>query len=261
MRRPVIAGNWKMYKTIGEAVDLVNGIKRAVYNIEEADIVVCPPFTALGEVSELVENSNIGLGAQDVFWEKEGAFTGEVSCAMLKDAGCGYVIIGHSERRKLFGETNQGVNKKLKAALKEGLVPIVCVGETLDERKGGKTFDVIRDHVEGALEGLGRQELGRLIIAYEPVWAIGTGVNATADQAEEAHRFIRELLAKACGNELATAVRIQYGGSVKPENIGELMSEEDVDGALVGGASLKADSFVEIIKNSIKAKSALKSKR
>jgi triosephosphate isomerase len=196
--------------------------------------------------------SNIALGAQDVYWEREGAFTGEVSCLMLKSAGCEYVIIGHSERRQYFHETNETVNKKVRAALASGLKPIVCVGERLEERKAGKTFDVVKDHVLNSLAGISREDMLKTVIAYEPVWAIGTGVNATKDEAEEAHKYIRGLLEDMYDEKLAGEVRIQYGGSVRPDNIKELISEEDVDGALVGGASLKADSFIQIVKGSIK---------
>jgi len=253
MRRPIIAGNWKMNKTIHEAIDLVNKIKREAYAFEGVDIVVCPPYTALSEVYEVVMETNIALGAQDVHWEQDGPFTGEISCAMLKDAGCRYVIIGHSERRAYFFETNEAVNRKMKAAIGAGLTPIMCVGETLDQRKAGKTFDVIADHVEGGLRGIEADAMENVVIAYEPVWAIGTGVNATKEQAEEAHRHVRGLLAKLYTKDVAEAVRIQYGGSVKPENIRELIGEPDVDGALVGGASLKAESFIGIIRNALGA--------
>jgi len=249
MRRVIIAGNWKMYKTIQESIELVNLLKRSVADVSEVEIVVCPPFTSLSDVREVILESNIKLGAQDCYWEKEGAFTGEVSCAMLMSAGCEYVIVGHSERRQYFGETNETVNKKAKAALKEGLKPIVCVGERIEERKAGKTFDVIKDHVTNSLAGLTRDDMLKTVIAYEPVWAIGTGLTATKEQAEEAHKYIRGLLQKMYDAELAGSVRIQYGGSVKPDNIKELISQEDVDGALVGGASLKSDSFSQIIKN------------
>jgi triosephosphate isomerase len=249
MRRVIIAGNWKMYKTIQESIELVNLLKRSVADVSEVEIVVCPPFTSLSDVREVILESNIKLGAQDCYWEKEGAFTGEVSCAMLRSAGCEYVIVGHSERRQYFGETNETVNKKAKAALKEGLKPIVCVGERIEERKAGKTFDVIKDHVTNSLAGLTRDDMLKTVIAYEPVWAIGTGLTATKEQAEEAHKYIRGLLQKMYDAELAGSVRIQYGGSVKPDNIKELISQEDVDGALVGGASLKSDSFSQIIKN------------
>ena len=248
MRRVIIAGNWKMHKTVIESIELVNLLKRSVVDINDVEIVVCPPFTSLSDVREIIMDTNIKLGAQDCYWEKEGAFTGEVSCSMLKSAGCEYVIIGHSERRQFFGETNETVNKKAKAALKEGLKPIVCVGEKLADRQSGKTFDVVKDHVTNSLSGLTREDMLKVVIAYEPVWAIGTGVNATKEQAEEVHKYIRGLLREMYDEEIANSVRIQYGGSVKPENIRGLIAEEDVDGALVGGASLKADSFAQIIK-------------
>jgi triosephosphate isomerase (TIM) len=251
MRRKIIAGNWKMNKTIAESIRLAEEIKRSVSGIDEAEIVLCPPFTSLGDVGDVIAETDIKLGAQDCYWEKEGAFTGEVSCAMLKASGCEYCIIGHSERRQFFGETNEAVNKKTKCALKEGLKPIVCVGEKLEERKAGKTFAVVKDHVENSLKGLTKEEMLKTVIAYEPVWAIGTGVNATKDEAEEVHKYIRGLLKDMFDAGTAGEVRIQYGGSVKPENIKELMSEEDIDGALVGGASLKADSFIAIVKGSL----------
>ena len=241
-----------MNKTLQESMDLANLVKRALFDMEEVEVVLCPPFTSLSEVSEVITDTNIKLGAQDVYWEKEGAFTGEISAPMLKAAGCEYCIVGHSERRQFFGETNETVNKKAKALLKEGIKPIVCVGEKLEERKTGKTFDVIKDHVENSLKGLTKEEMSSVVIAYEPVWAIGTGVNATKEQAEEAQKYIRGLLKKIFGQDTADSVRIQYGGSVKPDNIRELICEPDVDGALVGGASLKADLFLEIVKNSIK---------
>jgi len=248
-RRIIIAGNWKMNKNIGESIDLANSIKRSLYDVEDVEIVVCPPFTSLSDVNEITLETNIKLGAQDCYWEKDGAFTGEVSASMLKSVGCEYCIIGHSERRQFFGETNESVNKKLKALLKEDIKPIVCVGEKLGERKSGKTFDVIKDHVVNSLAGISKEEILKVVIAYEPVWAIGTGVNATREQAQEVHKYIRTLLRDIFGEEAAKSVRIQYGGSVKPENIKELISQEDVDGALVGGASLKAESFVQLVKN------------
>lgn len=251
MRKPIIAGNWKMNKTINEAVELVNGLKRELVDIVEVDIVVCPPYTALSDVRELLMDSNITLGAQNLYWEEKGAFTGEVSAQMLQDAGCDYVIIGHSERRKYFSETNETVNKKVKAAIAAGLMPIVCVGEKLEERQAGKTFTVVKDHVEGSLAALSKKNMEKLIVAYEPVWAIGTGKNATPQQAEEVHQFIRELLADIFDEETAKNTRIQYGGSVNPDNIKELMQEKDIDGALVGGASLDIDSFSQIVKGAI----------
>ena len=249
MRRVIIVGNWKMNETIGEAIELVNSLKRALYDVGEIEIVVCPPFTVLSDVKEIILETNIKLGAQDVYWEKAGAFTGEISAGMLKEIGCEYVIIGHSERRQYFGETNESVNRKAKAALEAGLKPIVCVGEKLEERKTGKAFKVIEDHVLNSLSGIPKEEMPKVVIAYEPVWAIGTGVNATKKEAEEAHKYIRGLLKGMYDEAVAKSVRIQYGGSVKPDNIKELISEEDVDGALVGGASLKAELFIDIIKN------------
>ncbi len=249
MRKPIIAGNWKMYKTINEAIDLANGLKRELFKVNFAavDVVLCPVFTALSEVAEVLNETDIQLGAQDIYWQEEGAFTGEVSPLMLKDAGCQYVIIGHSERRQFFGETNEAVNKKIKAALKHGLTPIVCVGENLRERESNNTFKVIQDHIKGGLVDISAEDMLKTVIAYEPVWAIGTGKTATPDQAQEVHKFIRDLLRKIYGEELACNIRIQYGGSVKPENITELMGKPDVDGALVGGASLKVDSFSLIV--------------
>ena len=248
-RRIIIAGNWKMNKNIGESIDLANSIKRSLYDIEGLEIVVCPPFTSLSDVNEIIMETNIRLGAQDCFWEKEGAFTGEISAPMLKNVGCEYCIVGHSERRQFFGETNETVNRKLKSLLKEGIKPIVCVGEKLEERKSGKTFDIIKDHVVNSLAGLSKDQMLKTVIAYEPVWAIGTGLNATKEQAEEVHKYIRTLLDQMHGADVAKSIRIQYGGSVKPENIKELILQEDVDGALVGGASLKADSFIQLVKN------------
>jgi len=252
MRKTIIAGNWKMYKTIPEGIELANGLKRELFKVDpqEIDIVLCPVFTALSEIAEVLAESNIQLGAQDMFWQQEGAFTGEVSPVMLKDAGCQYVIIGHSERRQYFGETNESVNKKVQAALKGGLIPIVCVGETLNEREGKKTFKVLEDHIHNGLKDISNDDIEKIVIAYEPVWAIGTGRTATSGQAQEAHRYIRDLLGKIYNQDIAANIRIQYGGSVKPENISELISQPDVDGALVGGASLKIESFSEIVKKS-----------
>ncbi len=250
MRRYIIAGNWKMNKTIGEAIELANGLKRELYKVEDIDIVICTPFTALAEVAEVTINSNVNLGGQNLFWEAKGAYTGEVSAGMLKDAGCKYVVIGHSERRKYFGETNETVNKKIRAALDAGLLPIVCVGEVLEERESGKTFDVVGDHIENSLKGLSKDDIAKIILAYEPVWAIGTGKTATPEQAEEVHKFIRGLLVKLYDKDIAEDVRIQYGGSVTPDNVEGLMSKENIDGALVGGASLKIESFSQIVKKS-----------
>ncbi len=249
MRKKIIAGNWKMYKTPAEAVALVEGLKKEIGAQTAVEAVVCPVFVSLTDVAKVVAGSTITLGAQNLFWEAEGAFTGEVSGAMIKAAGAEYVIIGHSERRQYFGETNVTVNKRLKAALKYGLKPIVCVGENLAERESGKTFDVVRDHVTGSLAEMSKDDMKTVVIAYEPVWAIGTGKTATSAQAQEVHKFIRDLLVKMFGEAVAEATRIQYGGSVKPENTAELTSQPDIDGALVGGASLKADSFAAIIRN------------
>ena len=251
MRKPIIAGNWKMHNKIKEAVELVNGLKRELNSIDTVDIVVCPVFTTLSDVRELLIDSNIALGAQDLYWEQKGAFTGEVSADMLKDAGCGYVIIGHSERRQFFHETNETVNKRIKAALSSGLKSIVCVGEVLEEREKGVTFDVVKNHVNGSLAELSKADMNDIVLAYEPVWAIGTGRTATPDQAQEVHHYIRGLLKEMFGDEVAFSTRIQYGGSVKPDNIKELMGKEDLDGALVGGASLKVDSFSAIVKGAV----------
>ncbi|HPT39634.1 MAG TPA: triose-phosphate isomerase [Candidatus Omnitrophota bacterium] len=257
MRKPIIAGNWKMYKTINEAIDLANGLKRQLFKLDFAsvEVVLCPVFTALSEVAEILNETDIGLGAQDVYWQEEGAFTGEVSPVMLKDAGCQYVIIGHSERRQFFGETNETVNLKIKASLKQGLTPIICVGENLQEREANNTFKVIQNHIQGSLAGISAQDILKVVIAYEPVWAIGTGKTASPDQAQEVHKYIRGLLKEMFGEEAAQSIRIQYGGSVKPENIAELIGKPDVDGALVGGASLKVDSFSAIV---IKASEVVK---
>ena len=246
-----------MYKTINEAIDLANGLKRELFKADFSvvDVVLCPVFTALSEVAEVLNETGIQLGAQNFYWQDEGAFTGEVSAPMLKDAGCQYVIIGHSERRQFFGETNETVNKKIKAALKHGLTPIICVGENLQERESNNTFKVITSHIEGGLVDISSEDMLKTVIAYEPVWAIGTGKTATGEQAQEVHKFIRDLLRKMYGEEVASSVRIQYGGSVKPENIVELMGKPDVDGALVGGASLKMETFSSIV---IKASEVVK---
>lgn len=247
MRKPVIAGNWKLFKTTAEALELVDGLKSLVGNVKDREIIVAPVFTVLRSVKQAIAGSDIKLSAQDCFWEEEGAFTGEVSPRMLVDTGCSHVIIGHSERRQHFGETDETVNKKIKAAIRAGMVAIACVGETLAEREAGRTLDVLGTQVRGALAGISEADLNSMIIAYEPVWAIGTGKTATDQQAQEAHAFIRALLAELYGPQPAQGVRILYGGSVKPENAGGLMSQPDIDGALVGGASLKADSFAAIV--------------
>jgi len=248
MRKPIIAGNWKMNNTIGESVKLVEDLKPMVKKITNVDIIVAPPFTSLSAVAEALDDSNIVLSAQNMYWKENGAFTGEVSPIMLKDAGCEYVIIGHSERRQYFGETNETVNNKVKAAHRYGLIPIVCVGETLEQKEAGDTEAVVQDHINNGLAGLSEEETSETIIAYEPVWAIGTGKTATPDQAQEVHAFIRRTLEDMYHSEIAESVRIQYGGSVKPENISDLISQADVDGALVGGASLQAKSFARIVR-------------
>lgn len=251
MRKPVIAGNWKMNKSINEAIELVNSLKRELVDIQEIDIIICPVYTALSDVSDLLIDSNISLGAQNIYWEPSGAFTGEISPSMIKDAGCKYVIIGHSERRKYFDESDETVNKRIKAAQSVGLIPIFCVGETLEEHEAGKTIDVVKRQLKGGLEGLENEALPKIVIAYEPVWAIGTGKTATPEQAQEVHKFIRGWLNENYSPEVAESLRILYGGSVKPANARELMQQSDIDGALVGGASLDSSSFVEIVKNSL----------
>ncbi len=237
-----------MNTVIEEAKALVQDLKARVSDSANVEIVVCPPFISLTTVRDVIEGSNIALGAQNLYWENSGAFTGKISAPMLTSAGCTYVIIGHSERRAYFHETDETVNKKIFAALAEGLKSIVCVGETLEERESEKTFDVIKRQVNNGLTNLSSEQMKSIVIAYEPVWAIGTGKTATPDQAQEVHAFIRKLLAEMFGQATSDATRIQYGGSVKPENISTLMARPDIDGALVGGASLKADSFEKIIK-------------
>jgi len=253
-REIVFAGNWKMHKKIGEAIELANGLSRELYGIEECRIIICPPFTALSEVKDVIMDSNILLGAQNMFWEKEGAYTGEISPLMLKDVGCEYVIIGHSERRKYFGEDEQIVNRKIKLALETGLKPIFCLGEKLEERKAGKTLEIVEIQLIGGLKDIRGGDMKNVVIAYEPVWAIGTGVNATPQQAEEVQAFIRQKLTELYGEEAAEGVSILYGGSVKPDNIEDLMAEKDIDGVLVGGASLKVDSFSQIVKKGMAVK-------
>ncbi len=247
MRTPIIAGNWKMYKTVGEAVDLVKGLLAGLGELEGREVVVCPPFTALYAVRPLLVGTSVSLGAQNLYHEREGAYTGEVSPAMLADVGCRYVILGHSERRQYFGETDAGVNRKIGAALAAGLRPIVCVGEVKAERDQGRAEEVVGGQLDGCLSGLSPEQVASLVIAYEPVWAIGTGDTATPADAQAMHAFIRGRLREQFGAETAEAVRIQYGGSVKPDNVDDLMAQADIDGALVGGASLKADSFLRIV--------------
>jgi triosephosphate isomerase len=247
MRTPFIAANWKMYKTVHEAVAFVKEFRTLVKDVHDVEIVVAPPFTALRAVVEAAHASAIGVAGQNVFWEREGAFTGEVSAPMLKEAGAEYVIIGHSERRRLFGDTDQTVNRKLLAAVASQLTAIVCIGETLDEREQNETLAVLDRQIKDGLDGLSADQIGGLVIAYEPVWAIGTGRNATPVQAGEAHAHIRGRLRQWFGGNAADQCHIIYGGSVKPDNIRELSSLEDVDGALVGGASLDVRGFFEIV--------------
>ena len=250
-RRLIVAGNWKMNKTAAEALALVHDLMPELASVNEVDIVVCPPFTALSEVAKAIRDSNIDLGAQDMSAHSAGAYTGDIAAEMLKEFDVRYVLLGHSERRQVHKESDELIAKKAQAAHAAALTPIVCVGETLAEREAGLTEKVLATQVRGSLTGVSKDQMAETLIAYEPVWAIGTGKTASAAQAEEAHAFIRRLLAQVFDETVARRVRIQYGGSVKPSNARELMSQPDVDGALVGGASLEAGSFAEIVKNSI----------
>lgn len=248
MRKPVIAGNWKMYKMIGDSVDTAVSLKTLVANANHCEVVIAPVFTAIKPVADRLEGSNIQIAAQDCAEQDEfGAHTGEVMASMLKDAGCSCVIIGHSERRQFYGETDDSVNRKVKAALSAGLTAIVCVGERLSDSEAGSANSVVAMQLSGGLSGLTANDMERIIIAYEPVWAIGTGKTASPEQAQEMHGYVRRFLAEKHGQSAAESTRILYGGSVKPENIGDLMSQNDIDGALVGGASLEADSFAGIV--------------
>ncbi len=249
MRVPFIAGNWKMYMTGAQTEELLLSLKTRLAGVKDAEIGVCPPFPYLKLASGLLKGSNIGLGAQNMGWETQGAFTGEVSPVMLVDCGCKYVILGHSERRQYIKETDDLINKKLQLALKSGLSPIVCIGETLEERERDETEKVVEKQIEGCLKELTSAQMADVTLAYEPVWAIGTGKTATPEQAQSVHRLIRDWLSKRFEPSAARKVRIQYGGSVKPENARELLSQPDIDGALVGGASLKADQFESIVKS------------
>ena len=252
MRKPVIAGNWKMHKTLSESLESALALKSLVANVSSCKVVVAPVFPHLKSVSDRLEGSGIGIAAQDVAASRdEGAFTGEVSARMLKEVGCSYVIVGHSERRQLFGETDESVNLKIRSVVFEGMTAILCVGETLDEREKGKQSDIVRAQLERGLSGLTSSESDRIIVAYEPVWAIGTGVTASPQQAQEMHAVIRSTIEKIFGRDAANVTRILYGGSVKPENISELMSQPDIDGALVGGASLDPESFAKIANYSV----------
>ncbi len=247
LRRPLIAGNWKMFKTGPEAVETADRLAKLLSTPLDVDVMIAPPFTALALVSDMLKNTRISLGAQNLFWEEEGAYTGEISPSMLVSAGCSYVIVGHSERRQYFGETDDTVNKKIKAALKNDLIPVLCIGESETERDSTETFSVLDRQVRNGLMGFSADEMETLVIAYEPVWAIGTGKTATADQAQEVHLFLRGVLEKIFGNKLAKSIRILYGGSVKSDNIKELMTMPDIDGALIGGASLEPETFSKIV--------------
>ncbi|KKL77178.1 hypothetical protein LCGC14_2037490 [marine sediment metagenome] len=246
-RVPLVAGNWKMFKTCPEAVETARQLVQLLSDATEVEVMIAPPFTALSPVSDALNESNISLGAQNLFWEKKGAYTGEISPAMLVSTGCRYVIIGHSERRQYFGENDGTVNKKLKAALNARLIPILCIGESENERESDRTFSVLDKQIKIGLKDLVSKDLDRMILAYEPVWAIGTGKTATSDQAQEVHQFLRSLLEKSFGTRFSQLIRILYGGSVKPDNISELMAMPDIDGALVGGASLDPDTFSKIV--------------
>ena len=253
MRKVIIAGNWKMNKTVAEAVDLAQKLRMLCKGLQGVEIVVCPPFTAIQAVAQALSGFSIHLGAQNLHWEDRGAFTGEISSVMLKDVGCDYVILGHSERRQHFHETNLGVSKKIIAALSHGFIPIVCVGETLVEREEDRTFSVVEEQIRGSIRPVIRTKKEPIVIAYEPVWAIGTGRNATPDQANEVHTFIRYFLQDLFGQEFSANTCILYGGSVNPGNIEALMAQPELDGALVGGASLDAESFAQIVRSSIRS--------
>jgi len=245
-RKPLIAGNWKMFKTSPEAIDTASRLAELTANAN-VDVMIAPPFTVLSVVAGAIKGSKVALGAQDLFWEVQGAFTGQISAPMLLSAGCSYVIIGHSERRQYFGETDETVNKKINAAVNADLIPVFCIGETERQRESKETFSVLDKQVKIGLKDFSSDHLGKLVIAYEPIWAIGTGKTATTEQAQEVHGFVRSLIAESFSDSLAESVRILYGGSVKPDNIKELMNMPDIDGALVGGASLKAEVFSEIV--------------
>ncbi len=246
-RKNFIAGNWKMNTTLDEAVSLAKGVVEKIGGDTGVDVAVCPPYTNLSAVAQVVKGSPVKLGAQDVYWEAKGAYTGKVSCGMLKAVGVTYVIVGHSEQRQYFGETDETVNRKVTAVLAAGMLPIVCVGETLDERKAGKMEAVVERQTKGAFAGIAREDVLKCTIAYEPVWAIGTGETATPQQAQDAHAFIRGVMTGLYDGSTAEEVRIQYGGSMKPGNAKELLSQKDVDGGLIGGAALKADDFAGIV--------------
>ena len=246
-RTPFIAGNWKMHKTGKEAVQAAKALKELVAGVSSVEVMIAPTFTALAQVSTEIASSNIALGAQNMHWEPKGAYTGEIAANMLLDAGCSYVIIGHSERRQFFGESDQTVNQKIQSAVDAGLRPILCIGESEAERDAGQTFSVLDKQIQKGLESFVLRDLQTLVVAYEPVWAIGTGKTATKEQAQEAHAHIRDELGKMFSKEFAQQVRILYGGSVKPSNVKELMAMPDVDGALVGGASLEPETFSQLV--------------
>ncbi len=248
MRIPIIAGNWKMHKTVGEAIDFVTRLQEELGEWEGTEVVVVPPFIALDPVAQRLKGGTISLAAQDVFWEEKGAYTGEVSPPMLRDVGCRYVIIGHSQRRAYFGETDETVNKKVKMALSHDLNPIICVGEFLEEKERGDTFNVVERQVKEGLRGVDAGTARQIVVAYEPIWAIGTGKTASPEQAQEVQSFIRGIIGDIFSPALAEVIRIQYGGSVKPDNIDELMVQPDIDGALVGGASLEVEPFARIVR-------------
>lgn len=250
-RKPSVAGNWKMNNTPSESAELAKELIKRLANIKGADVVLCPPFTSLATVGGIISGTNIGLGAQNMHWEKSGAFTGEISAGMLRDLYCHYVIIGHSERRTLFGETDETVNRKAKAALANNLHPIVCLGETIEQRKAGKTEEIIKKQFQAGFKDLDAAAFSNLIIAYEPIWAIGTGMTATPQQAQEAHQFIRRLIQNQTDEKTSMSVRILYGGSVKSDNAAEIFRQPDIDGGLIGGASLDADSFAAIVNAAI----------
>lgn len=250
-RKPLIAGNWKLNKTVPEALELAGELKQGLADLSRADLLVCPVSVALYPVAELLRGSPIAVGGQDLFWEESGAFTGAVSGTMLKSAGCSHVIVGHSERREVFGDSDEDVNRKLRAALEAGLTPILCVGETLDKREQKVTKEFLRKQLGADIRGFERDLVSRILVAYEPIWAIGTGVTATPAQAGETQRFIRDLFREHYDGEIADNLRILYGGSVKPDNARSLIAEEHVDGFLIGGASLQADSFIRIARSSV----------
>lgn len=254
MRKKIIAGNWKLYNNIRESLELVTLLKRENLDFESPEIIVCPVFTALSSVYEVISESRIKLGAQNLYWEEKGAFTGEVSGPLLKDVGCEYVIIGHSERRQFFHETDETVNKKTKAALKAELIPIVCCGESLQERQNNQTNQVLEKQIRGAFQGISVEQMESIVIAYEPIWAIGTGKVATPQEAEDAHQYIRKVLQNMFDQETAQNICILYGGSVKPANAREILSQANVDGALVGGASLEANGFAQIVKSALETR-------